>query len=144
MNGDTTTSDQTFTSVFSSFIDKAETQFNAVAAKSYSLPFSTVPPLAKEMSFDMAAYWTILAFSTRDWPNRNEMLDDYKQVFDMLKMLEEGDLVLTSANGAILPQATTSLISSNREGEDSIFDVDEPTEWRVDQNRLDTLADARE
>ena len=144
MTGDTTSSDQTFSSVFSSFIDKAETHFNAVAAKTYSLPFTTVPPLAREMSFDMAAYWTILAFSTRDWPNRNEMLEDYKQVFEMLKMLEEGDLVLSNTNGSIVSQETTALISSNRQGQDPIFDVDEPEAWKVDQDRLDTLETARE
>lgn len=144
MSGDTTTSDGTFTSVFSSFIDKAEAHFNGVAAKSYSLPFTTIPPLAREMSFDMAAYWTILAFSTRDWPNRNEMLEDYKQVFDMLKMLEEGDLKLANTDGSIVSQATTSLISSNRESQDPIFDVDEPEAWKVDQDRLDALETARE
>lgn len=139
MIGDTTTSDATFTSVFSSFIDKGETHFNAVASKTYSLPFVVVPPMAREISFDLAAYWTIRAFSTRDWPNKNELLEDYKEVFDLLKMLEEGDLALALTDGSILAQATTSLISSNREGEAPIFDVDEPTAWQVDQNRLDDI-----
>lgn len=143
MNGDTTTADSTFSSVFSSFIDKGEIHFNAVASKNYSLPFSTVPPLAREMSFDMAAYWTILAFSTRDWPNRNEMLDDYKQVFDMLKMLGDGDLKLALTDGSLIEQ-TTGLIASNREGQDPIFEVDEPTSWVVDQDRLDALDNARQ
>jgi phage gp36-like protein len=144
MVGDTTTSDSTLTTVFSSFIDKAETYFNAVAAKSYTVPFTVIPPLAREMSFDMAAYWTILAFSTRDWPNRNEMLEDYKQVFDMLKMLESGDLKLTLTDGSIISQATTALISSNRSGQGAIFDVDEPTDWKVDENRLSDLEGSRD
>jgi phage gp36-like protein len=143
LNGETTTADADFSSVFSSFTDKAEAYFNAVASKHYTIPFATVPPIAREMSFDMAAYWTILAFSTRDWPNRNEMLDDYKQVFDMLKMLGNGDLKLALTDGSLIAQ-TTGLIVSNREGQDSVFDVDEPTAWAVDQDRLDTLADSRE
>lgn len=143
LNGGSTGSDSTFTSVLSSNIDKAETYFNAMAAKNYSLPFGTVPPLAREMSFDMSMYWTILAFSTRDWPNRNEMLDDYKQVFDMLKMLGEGDLKLALTDGSLIGQ-TSGLIASNREGQDPIFDVDEPTAWGVDKDRSDALSDARQ
>lgn len=144
MNGDTTTSDQTLTTVFSSFIDKGETHFNAVASKHYSLPFTTIPPLAREISFDLAAYWTIRAFSTRDWPNRNELLDDYKMVFDDLKALENGDLKLSLTDGSIVAQATTNLISSNREGEGSIFDVDTATAWEVDEDRLSDLENSRE
>lgn len=144
MIGDTTTSDATLTTVFSSYIDKGETHFNAVAAKSYTLPFTVVPPLAREISFDLAAYWTILAFSSRDWPNRNEMLEDYKHVFDTLKMLEEGDISLALTDGSIIAQDTTSLISSNREGQGSVFDVDDPTNWKADKDRLDALEGSRE
>ena len=144
MIGDTTTSDQTFTSVFSSFIDKGETHFNAVAAKHYTLPFTTVPPIAREMSFDLAAYWSIRAFSTRDWPNRNELLDDYKMVFEDLKLLESGEMKLANTDGSLIAQATTALISSNREGQGSVFDVDTSTAWEPDQQRLDNLEGSRE
>lgn len=144
MNGDTTTSDSTLTTVFSSFIDKGEIHFNAVASKHYTLPFAVVPPLAREMSFDMAAYWTIRAFSTRDWPNRNELLDDYKQVFEDLKLLEAGEMKLTLTDGSIISQATTSLISSNREGQGPIFDVDTSTAWKPDEQRLDALEGSRD
>lgn len=144
MTGDTTTSDQTFTTVFASFILKGEDHFNAAASNNYDLPFTVVPPMAREISFDLAAYWTIRAFSTRDWPNRNEMLEDYKMVFDQLKALEDGDLKLTLTDGTIIAGALTSLISSNREGQGPIFDVDEPTAWKVDEDRLNDLENSRD
>jgi phage gp36-like protein len=144
MIGDTTTSDNTLTTVFSSYIDKGETHFNAVAAKSYTLPFTVVPPLAREISFDLAAYWTIRAFSSRDWPNRNEMLEDYKEVFETLKMLEEGDLALALTDGSLIAQDTTTIISSNRVGQGSVFEVDDPTNWRADKDRLDSLDGSRD
>jgi len=144
MIGDTTTSDNTLTTVFSSYIDKGETHFNAVAAKSYTLPFTVVPPLAREISFDLAAYWTIRAFSSRDWPNRNEMLEDYKEVFETLKMLEEGDLALALTDGSIIAQDTTTIISSNRIGQGSVFEVDDPVNWRPDKDRLDSLDGSRD
>lgn len=143
LNGGSTGSDATFTSVLSSNLDKADAYFNAVAAKHYSIPFATIPPLAREMTFDMSMYWTILSFSTRDWPNRNEMLDDYKQVFDMLKMLGEGDLKLALTDGSLIAQSS-GLIASNRESQDSIFEVDEPEAWAVDQDRLNDLDNARQ
>ena len=144
LNYDTTTSDPTMTTVFSSYIDKAESRFNAVAAKHYDIPFTTVPTQAREISFELAAYWTIRAFSTRDWPNRNETLDDYKEVFDELKKLEEGDLTLTLTDGSIIARDTSSLISSNRVGQGSIFDVDTATSWGVDQDRLNNLDGSRD
>ncbi len=62
----------------------------------------------------------------------------------MLKMLGEGDLVLTLTDGSIISKETTSLISSNTQNYDPIFGVDEPTQWRADKDLLDDLADTRE
>lgn len=142
LRDNTTTSDATATAVISSFIDKAEAKFNAVASKRYSLPFTTVPPMARDLSLEMAAYYTIRAFSSRDWPNRNEMLDDYAKAFDDLDKIGKGELVLSLTDGSLIG-ARSSLIQSNRDGEKSVFDVDDPDKWKVDKDRLDDIEDDR-
>lgn len=143
LEGNTTTSDSKGKDTFSVYIDKAEAEFNAVAAKRYSLPFSTVPPLAREISFNIAAFYTIRAFSSRDWPNRNEMLDDFAMGgHDLLKKLESGDIKLTATNGSLIDPIST-YAQSNRTGEDSVFELDDPGNWRADKNRLDNLDNAR-
>ena len=135
---DTTTSDTTGTQTFSEFIDKAETMFDSSVARKYNLPFTVVPPLARELSFGMATWYTIRAFSTRDWPNRNEMLDDYEKSFETLGKVVEGEIRLTLTDGSeIVP--SEDLLQSNREGQSSIFNIDNQTKWKPDEQRLDEI-----
>lgn len=143
LDGNTITSDEQGKNTFSAMIDRAEAEFNAVAAKRYSLPFSTTPPMAREISFQIAAYYTIRAFSSRDWPNRNEMLDDFKFGFELLQKLEKGEIKLTATDGSLI-SALSSYAQSNREDEGSVFELDEPISWRVDENRLDNLEGSRD
>ena len=143
LEGNTTASDSIGTATFSAMISRAETEFNAVAAKRYSLPFSTVPPVAREISFQIASYYTIRAFSSRDWPNRNDMLDDFKRGFDMLEDLNKGALKLTATDGSLLSPLGT-FTQSNREGQGAVFGLDNPTNWKVDKNRLDELEGSRD
>jgi len=143
MESNTTTSDSQFNDTFSVYIDKAEAMFNAAVSKRYSLPFTTIPPMARELSFEMAAWYSIRAFFSRDWPNRNDMLDDFKIAFDTVEMLRKGELRLTLTDGSLIAPLTDT-IQSNRENEDQIFEMDEPRQWRVDKDRLDSLKNARE
>lgn len=144
LNGNTTTSDAETTNTFSEYIGKGEAMFNSAVSKRYALPFTTVPPMAREISFDIAAYYTILAFSTRDWPNRNETLDDMKQAFKDLDRISSGEIRLALTDGSLVPPRSSAVMLTNRESEGAIFDVDEPTEWQVDQNRLDDLEGSRD
>ena len=91
LDGDTTASDSIGTATFSRYIDKAEALVNGCVAKRYSLPFTVVPPLVREITFEIAAYYTIRAFSSRDWPNRNEMLDDFRTAFEQCEKVKDGN-----------------------------------------------------
>lgn len=143
LDGNTTTSDERAAEVFSSFIDKSEAMVNAAVATRYTLPFTTVPPLVRDLSFELAGYFTIRAFSSRDWPSRNDTLDDFKTAFDTLTQLQKGEIQLTLTDGTIVARRGTIIVCS-RTDEDPIFDVDEPTAWAVDQGRLDDLDGARQ
>jgi phage gp36-like protein len=144
LDGNTTTSDKLGTDVFSACIGKAEAMFNAAIAQRYSLPFNAnlIPPLARELCFDMAAYFAIRGFSSRDWPNRNEMLDDFKLAFDELDKLAKGEKYLCDTQGTLISR-NTDMMATNREGQGAVFDLDDPKEWEVSQNRLDEIDDAR-
>lgn len=143
-NPGTTTTDTIFKDTFVEYILKAEAKFNSVASRKYSLPFSpTVPPMARELSFEMAAWYTIRAFSTRDWPNRNEMLDDFKIAFEDLDRVGKGELRLTLTDGSLI-SPIPGLIQSNRTNQGSAMEMDDPEAWKVDQDRLDGLVGSRE
>ena len=143
MDANTTTSDAKFKNTFSNYINQGESEFNSVAAKRYGLPFTTVPPLARTISFDIAAYYTIRAFSSRDWPNRNAMLEDFGKAFDTLKMIEEGKMKLALTDGSLIGPLST-FAQTNRTNEDPVFDLDDPTQWAVDQNRIDDMSNSRQ
>lgn len=146
MDDNTTTTDTKFEETFGIYIDKAEAKFNSVAAKKYSLPFNTttsIPPMARELSFEMAAWYTIRAFSTRDWPNRNEMIDDFANAFTDLDKIGKGELRLTLTDGSLI-SPLSGLIQSNRLSEDPTMDLDNPTNWSVDQTRLEELENSRQ
>lgn len=144
MDNNTTTVDDTFANTFGEYITKAEARFNSVAARKYSLPFSpTIPPMARELSFEMAAWYTIRAFSTRDWPNRNEMLDDFTRAFEDLEKVGKGELRLTLTDGSLIAPLS-GLLQSNRTGQDPAMEMDEPESWAVDQNRLNDLEGSRQ
>ena len=144
LTGNTTTSDSKGTNTFSVYIDKAEAEFNGVAAKRYSLPFTTIPPLAREIAFNIAAFYTIRAFSSRNWPNRNDMLDDFKMGgHDLLAMLNSGDIKLTITDGSLIGPIST-FAQSNRTDQGAVFGLDSPLNWKVDQDRLDDLEGSRD
>ena len=142
LDGNTTTSDKVGTDCFSACITKAEAMFNAAVSNRYSLPFTSTPPLATSICFDMAAYYAIRALGSRDWPNRNEWLDDFKTSFDFLDKLSKGEMYLLDAQGGLVGRR--SMMATNRENEGAIFDVDEPTAWQVDEDRLNNLENSRD
>jgi phage gp36-like protein len=143
LDGNTTSSDDKGTEVFSSYVEKAEAMVDAAVATRYSLPFTTIPPLMRDLSFELAAYYTLRAFSSRDWPSRNDTMDDFKTSFETLSQLQKGEIQLTLTDGSTVARAGT-IIMCSRDGEDPAMDVDEPTAWAVDQNRLDDLDGARQ
>jgi phage gp36-like protein len=142
LDGNTTTADKIGVDCFSACIEKAEAMFNAAVSNRYSLPFQTTPPLATSVCFDMAAYYAIRALGSRDWPNRNEWLDDFKTAFDVLEKISKGEMYLVDTNGDLVGRR--SMMATNRENEGAIFDVDEPDAWRVDSDRLEDLEGSRD
>ena len=142
LDGNTTTSDSIGSSTFSVYMDKAEAIVNSAVGKKYSLPFTTVPPIIRDISFEIAAYYTIRAFSSRDWPNRNEMLDDFKTAFEMLEKIRTGDIVLADTSGSLIAQLS-GLVKSNTSNYYPIFDVDTDTAWKVDDNRASDIESGR-
>jgi phage gp36-like protein len=139
---------------FSTSIDRAEAEINSRLAAVYALPFSPVPPLIREMAFEMGAYYAILAFSSRDWPNKNEMIEEYKRSFTILDEIVgtygnmTGQILapvraLVNTDGSVVPRLGTRIISSSQ-GYTPIFGLDDPKSWRVDPDLEDVLDAGRQ
>ena len=142
LEGNTTTVDISATQTFSEYINWAEAEINSAVANKWSLPFSTVPPILRSLAFEIAAYYTIRAYGSRDWPNRNEMLDDFNKAFETLKKLEKGEIELTLTDGSLLA-VSSDMYLSNRSSQDPVFELDDPVNWAVDKDRLDELDGSR-
>lgn len=139
----TTTSDAFGTSFFSRKITDAEAKINSALANRYSLPFSTVPPLCRSLAGDIAAYYAIRSGFTSDGLQRNAYLDDYKEAMETLKAIGEGKMALTYTDGSIVPVNASGRILSSTEGYSPIFALDDPDEWKRDQDEIDDQEDAR-
>ena len=143
LSGNTTTSDTAGTNIFSRAIDRAESIVNSCVISRYSLPFTTVPPLVRTLTEDIASYFTVRASYIKDGELRQEYLDDFLEAKENLKQLKDGTAKLTLTDGSLLPALTTSKFLSSSEGHGQIFGVDSATAWKVDADKIEELKDSR-
>lgn len=147
LRDDSLDQDPAAAALFSTTIDRAEAEINSRLAAVYSLPFSPVPPLLRELAFEMGAYYAFLALGTRDWPNKNESIEAYARSFTVLdeivgKSKETPVRELVNTDGSIVGR-NTNLIVSSTQNYTPIFGMDDPKSWGVDSDLDDDLSAAR-
>lgn len=131
-------------------ITRADNIINGKIAQRYSISgFNTsgsVPPMLKTLSEDIASYFTYRSLYSSDNQNFNEWTDKFKMAVEMLDQIRESELDLVNSTGAIIPDRTTATIDkiiSTTEDYQPFFDIDEPTDWKNDEDREDEVKDAR-
>lgn len=141
--GNTSTSDTAGVALFSAQVDRAEAEVNSYLTARYSLPFSTVPPLVRALTEDIACYNTVRAAYTHDGDLQNKFLDDFTSAFSKLESIRDGITKLALTDGSILAgRSTTRYLCSTSEYAQT-FNFDDPKNWNVDQDRLDDITDER-
>lgn len=147
LRGNTTTSDTAGVNFFSAHIDRAESEVNAVVAKRYSMPFATstsIPPLLRTISENIATYNTALAAFGQDGKQKWQYLEDYYgKATKYLEQLDTGDMQLTNTDGSLVATRATNRIRSNTEDYTPIFGMDDPTKWKRDDTEITDQSDAR-
>jgi phage gp36-like protein len=143
LKGNNTTTDTFGATLCAHHINNAEGAVNSHLGIRYQMPFSPVPPDVRRMAEQIACYNIIKSSTYQDVKAKNPYLDEFRGVFDQLKMYVNGELALTYTDGSLVPTLANNAVLSNTEGYTPIFARDEATKWDRDQNEIDDTEDSR-
>lgn len=144
LRGNTTTSDTEGTAIFSRHIDRAEDAINGYLAARYAVPFSasSVPPLVKTWTEDIATYYAMRASYAQDGQIRQDYVDAFKRAEEQMIAASKGGITLVLSDGSAAPSKSSTRMLSSTEGYTPIFGRDDESAWKRDDNEVsDTESD---
>lgn len=136
LRDNTTTTDAEGQSIFSLHIDRAESLVNAKVAQRYSLPFSTVPPLIRTITQDIATYMAIRGTLNQDGKVKNVYLEDYEKAMSLLDEVVSGAITLVDTQGTALATLGEQRFQSSTIDRSPIFGLDEAQNWQRDADEI--------
>lgn len=143
LKGNTTTADAEGTNFITHQVELAEGKVNASIANRYDITaFTSIPPLLSKLTEDIAIY-TILKKTGYRADKRNEYMDDFKIAEDTLKSLNKGEMHLTYTDGSAVTALANSRLLSDTLDYQNIMNLDDETNWDLDQTRIDDIGATR-
>lgn len=142
--GNTTTADAAGAAALAAHIIRAESVVNSYISARYSLPFTTVPPILRTLSEDIASWFHIRGVSVQDGQRDNPWFLTYKEDLKMLADIRDGKTQMALTDGSAVGAISTTRFISSTQGYAQTFDLDTSTSWAVDTDRVDDIADGRE
>jgi hypothetical protein len=128
------------------FIQKAEFKVKSIIGLRYDVNFTSVPPLLKNLTIDLAAtYIYRVAFqSTSLLPNQNNEAIEEK-IMQQLRDIADGKELLYDENDTLISQKSgMGTMNSSTSQYTPTFDMDTERTWEVDPDLLDDIADTRD
>lgn len=104
------------------------------------------PVILKMIAEDITTYFTIRSSYNGDNQSYNEWVDKYNLAIEQLELIKDGDIALTDSNGTPFSERTTeriNLVESTTEDYAPFFEEDDPLDWVVDSDKLDSINDDR-
>jgi len=96
---------------------------------------SETPAIIKSLAEDIASYYVMRGLYSGKMPSTNEWIDRYKEAKETLKEIAEGTLQI---EGITLKVGT---VQSSTKDYKRTFDEMDETNWKVDPDKLEDLAD---
>lgn len=134
---DSTSTDKKGRDMFAAHITRAEGLVNGYLVQKYSLPFTTVPPMVRQLTEDITCYFALRGALTGDGKTANPYMLEFKTALETLKDLVDGDLALTLTDGSALPVAASNRFLSSTENYNRNFGMDDAPDWRRDPNEVE-------
>lgn len=127
------------------FIGLADDYINARLASLYSVPFSSTPPVIKQISSHLAAHLAIRAIyaENRQDPKDSWMLSFKNWAKELLNEIEKGDILLVDSSGTRIARASSRGVHSSSPNTSRVFDVDDETSWKIPTSELDGVEEKR-
>ena len=117
-----------------------------VLSKRYTVPFSPVPPAIKAISTTLSSWKSLRGIFSNEIPSALQFVqEDYKMAMAYLGSLQEDLIDLPDGTSSVVGELghATKFWSSNMTYT-PIFDVDSDLNWKVDEDRIEAIGDARE
>lgn len=143
LKGNSTGSDAGGAAAFSAHIDRAEAVVNSKLTNRFALPFTTVPPLVRSMAEDIACFYALRAAIAQDGQVDNKQIERFSPAFDTLDQVAAGKMGLALTDGSAVSANSTSRIRSSTLDYAPTFNLDDPKDWAIDEDRLSDIGDAR-
>lgn len=142
----TTTSGYTVTGeLICAHLGRAYNLINTKLARRFATPFTltNIPPMCASLNEDLACYYSMRSLYTRDAQNNSEWVvehyDKAIKVLDELADVKNG-LDMLDASGALVGErvSATGKIQTTTDYP-PVFELDEETNWKVSDDRLDDV-----
>jgi len=144
LNDNSTSFDSGGSDMFSKHIDRAESVVNSALSARYSLPFTTIPPIVRTLSEDIALYFLIRGSYVQDGNVKQEYVESYNWAIDELEKLRKGEIKLSLTDGTLVPVNSNFRFLSSSENYKPIINIDGAENWNPNQAQTDDVADSRE
>lgn len=143
--GGTSTTDTEAVATFSAHVDRAEADINSVLAERYSLPFTAIPPSVRSWAEDLACYYFLRAAVSQDGRVADSSADRFKPAYDRLTAAQTNGFreVLADTAGSVVSRRTAGMYQSSTKDYSPVFELDEPTNWEPDNDRIDAVESDR-
>lgn len=129
-------------------IEGAEAIVDGYLGTKYSVPFSPVPPMVRDLARDISVHKAYNFLYHGDNVASNVYAERYqdweKNAYAMLEMLQENKLVLTDTSGNIVSTKTaTRNVRGTHNDFVPTFDAGDETGWRVDPDLVDEIDESK-
>jgi phage gp36-like protein len=128
------------------FVTKAEADIDAAVSGRYTLPFSSTPPLVRNIAQDLTMYYVARRMYTQNAKDKNDWVDDFRaNAFDILDKIREGEINLITSSKEIISTRTDQVQiwsdASDTTDYNPTMDERDQILQRVDPRLLDDLQD---
>ena len=128
---------------------RADAFVDSFLARRYTTPLgatsASAPPLVKQLSQDVCAYYTYRSLFMKDNINKSDWVEDlWAEAKKTLIAIRDGEQDITGSTGAVVVEIhADTKVDANFETWAPIFNMDEPTSQSVDSDRLQDISDQR-
>ncbi len=127
-------------------ITRAQNKIDAKLAGRYVVPFTTVPPLIKDIATEIAAYlvYRVLHASVEVATKSKPTIwyQSFLDAMETLQSLANYEESLVDANGNVIAERG-SRIESTTQGYATVFDMDKEENWVIDATQQEDIASER-
>jgi len=128
------------------FITMAEAEINGCIGQRYTLPFSSTPPLMRNVASELSLVKVLDRFFTGETNSENPTQDRRRtDIHNLIDSIANGEKVLLNSSKEVIGQRTDNTGFLNTTGTlQPVFDLDDPSRSVIDPDLIEDLRNDKE